>query len=116
MMIQGSVDPTETTGAFTSSQLIMLLIGSGMNELLVQYLTGAVDRIYEIISASGVQIIIFLAGLLGSSPQLYEAAQIEGDTGYEAFWKITFPMISPLILTNVIYSIIDSFTENEMTR
>src|SRR5699024_12360536 len=59
------------------------IFGSGMNELLVQYLTGAVDRIYEIISASGVQIIIFLAGLQGISPQLYEAAQIEGATGYE---------------------------------
>jgi len=115
MMMQGSQDPTEATGAFTSSQLERLLIGSGMNELLVQYLTGAVDRIYEIISASGVQIIIFLAGLQGISPHLYEAAQIEGATGYEAFWKITFPMISPLILTNVIYSVIDSFTENEMT-
>ena len=115
MMMQGSQDPTEATGAFTSSQLERLLLGSGMNELLVQYLTGAVDRIYEIISASGVQIIIFLAGLQGISPQLYEAAEIEGATGYEAFWKITFPMISPLILTNVIYSVIDSFTENEMT-
>lgn len=115
MMMQGSQDPTESTGGFRSSQLERLLLGSGLNEIFVMYLTGAVDRIYEIISASGVQIIIFLAGLQGISPHLYEAAEIEGATGYEAFWKITFPMISPLILTNVIYSVIDSFTENEMT-
>ncbi len=59
--------------------------------------------------------IIFLAGLQSISPHLYEVAKIEGATGYESFWKITFPMISPLILTNIIYSIIDSFTDNDMT-
>lgn len=116
MILQGSQEVAEQTGGLRSTQLERLLIGSGVNEVIVTYLTGAVDRIYEIISASGVQIIIFLAGLQSISPQLYEAAEIEGATGYESFWKITFPMISPLILTNVIYSIIDSFTENEMTR
>lgn len=42
---------------------------------------------------------------------MYEAAKIEGATGWESFWKVTFPMISPMILVNVIYSIIDSFTD-----
>ncbi|WP_370621885.1 carbohydrate ABC transporter permease [Bacillus sp. JCM 19034] len=86
-----------------------------MNEVIISYLTGAVDRIYDIISASGVQIIIFLAGLQAIPSHLYEVSNIEGATPYEAFWKITFPMISPLILTNVIYSVIDSFTGNDMT-
>lgn len=40
---------------------------------------------------------------------------MEGATGYEAFWKITIPMVSPLILVNMIYTIIDSFSRNEMT-
>lgn len=115
MMAQGGQDMTESTGVMRSSQLERLLVGSGMNDLLVTYLTGAVDRIYDIISASGVQIIIFLAGLQAIPAHLYEAANIEGATGYEAFWKITLPMISPLILTNVIYSVIDSFTDNDMT-
>ena len=35
---------------------------------------------------------------------------MEGATAWENFWKITFPMISPLILVNAIYTIIDSFT------
>ncbi|KYG34347.1 carbohydrate ABC transporter permease [Alkalihalobacillus trypoxylicola] len=104
---------TET--GLQSFQLTRLLIEAGMNQVLVDYLTGAVDRIYEMVSASGVQIIIFLAGLQAIPPYLYEASKIEGATGYEAFWKITFPMISPLILTNVIYSVIDSFTSNNMT-
>lgn len=93
-----------------------MLVESGINITFVEYLTGAVSRIYEIVSQSGVQILIFLAGLQSISPSLYEAAKIEGSTGYEAFWKITFPMISPLILTNLVYTIIDSFISDDTSR
>jgi len=98
-----------------SFELERMLLESGMAKAFVEYITGAVDRIYEIISSSGVQILIFLAGLQSVSPALYEAAKIEGATGYEIFWKITFPLMSPLILTNTIYSIIDSFNNNAMS-
>jgi ABC-type sugar transport system permease subunit len=54
--------------------------------------------------------LIFLSGLQSISPAIYEACQIEGATGWETFWKITFPMISPMILVNSVYTIIDSFT------
>ena len=47
---------------------------------------------------------------------MYEVAKIEGATAYESFWKITFPMVSPLILTNMIYTIIDSFADSTVTR
>lgn len=77
---------------------------------IVTFISSAVTGIYDIVIASGVQILIFLAGLQGISPSLYEASTMEGATGWESFWKITFPMISPLILVNSIYTIIDSFT------
>lgn len=93
-----------------SVELKKMLLDSGLAPSIVGYLTGAVDRIYDIISASGVQILIFLAGLQSISTSLYEASKIEGATGYEIFWKVTFPMMTPLILTNVVYSIIDSFS------
>ena len=99
-------------GAF---ELENLMLDAGINESIVLYLTSAVGRIYTVVSQSGVQILIFLAGIQTISPQLYEASKMEGATGYEAFWKITFPMVSPLILVNVIYTIIDSFSNNEMT-
>ena len=76
---------------------------------LMGYIIGAVQRINNIIIASGVQIVIFLAALQSIPPTVYEAAKIEGATPYETFWLITFPMVSPLILTNVVYTIIDSF-------
>jgi len=76
---------------------------------LIGYIVDAVHRINNIIIASGVQIVIFLAALQSIPPTIYEAAKIEGATPYETFWLITFPMVSPLILTNVVYTIIDSF-------
>ncbi|WP_419874179.1 carbohydrate ABC transporter permease [Candidatus Pristimantibacillus sp. PTI5] len=101
--------------AFGSFELARMMLQAGVSETIVNYLTGAVDRIYQIVSQSGVQILIFLAGIQTISPQLYEASKIEGATGYEAFWKITFPMVSPLILVNMIYTIIDSFSRNALT-
>lgn len=98
-----------------SFELERMMLEAGVSEDIVMYLTGAVDRIYDIVSQSGVQILIFLAGIQTISPHLYEASKIEGATGYEAFWKITFPMVSPLILVNVVYTVIDSFASNATT-
>lgn len=83
---------------------------TNLPSVVVVYLSRAVLGIYDIVIASGVQILIFLAGLQGISPSLYEASNMEGATAWENFWKITFPMISPLILVNLVYTIIDSFT------
>lgn len=102
--------------AFTSFELQRLLLEAGVGGGIVSYITGSVDRIYEVISSSGVQILIFLAALQSISPSLYEAAKIEGTTGYEAFWKITFPMISPILLTNVVYTIVDAYSRNTLSQ
>lgn len=64
----------------------------------------------SIISISGVQILIFLAALQTISPALFEASDVEGATKWEAFWKITFPMVSPMILVNTMYTMIDVLT------
>ena len=54
--------------------------------------------------------LIFLAALQSISPAIYESCKIDGATSWETFWKITLPMISPMILVNGVYTIIDSFT------
>jgi len=79
---------------------------------LVTYVVQLVNDIYNIINYSGVQMLIFLAGLQSISGSIYEACRIDGATGWETFWKITFPMISPMILVNAIYTIIDAFTRS----
>ena len=59
------------------------------------------------------QILILLAGLQTISPQLYEAARVEGANAWEVFWKLTIPCISPMILLCLVYSVIDSFIDHE---
>ena len=77
---------------------------------LVTYVTTMINNIYNIVNRSGVQMLIFLAGLQSISTAIYESCQIDGATSWETFWKITFPMISPMILVNAVYTVIDSFT------
>lgn len=57
--------------------------------------------------------LIFLAGLQGISPSIYESCYMEGASAWETFWKITLPMISPMILVNAVYTVIDSFTSSD---
>ena len=73
-------------------------------------LRGAIGSINNIVNESGVQILIFLSALQSISPALFEAAKVEGATKWEEFWKITFPMLTPMILVAVVYSIITTFT------
>ena len=85
----------------------------GVPESTVSFLITPMRRVFSIITKSGLQIFIFLSGLYGINPSLYEASNVEGATAWENFWKITFPMISPLILVNTIYSIVDSFMNTD---
>jgi len=77
---------------------------------IVTYIVSAVESISDIVNRSGVQILIFLAALQSISPAIYESCEIDGATSWETFWKITFPMVSPMILVNAVYTVIDSFT------
>ena len=79
---------------------------------LVQYVVNLVNNIFNIINRSGVQMLIFLSGLQSISPAIYESCSIDGASGWETFWKITLPMVSPMILVNAVYTVIDSFTSS----
>lgn len=107
------IDLGEAAGgnSLVNSMDIGMMLGNlGAGGDFVKIVTDLVARIYDIVNRSGVQMLIFLAGLQSISPSIYESCQMEGATGWETFWKITFPMISPMILANSIYTVIDSFT------
>ena len=74
-------------------------------------LTILVNRIVFVLWRSGVQILIFVAGLHSIPQHFYEAARVDGASNWGIFWKITLPLLSPFILVNIIYTIVDSFTE-----
>ena len=122
MMMQGGVSgqmqemeaSASSAIAFDIDYLISMFMNLGLPAKLLDYITSAVGRINDIISMSGVQIVLFIAALQSIPSSLYEVAKIEGATGYETFWKITFPMVMPHIITNVVYTIVDSFTESEV--
>ena len=90
-----------------------LLRNFAIGSEFIEKITGLIKDVYGIVSKSGVQMLIFLSGLQSISPAIYESCQIDGATSWETFWKITFPMISPMILVNAIYTIIDSFTSQK---
>lgn len=109
----GGFKESQSLSGIESYNLGYWLMTSGvLPDTAVQYLMGAADRIYEIVILSGVQILIFLAALQSVPREMYEVASIEGASSWESYWKITFPMVSPMMLTAVVYSIIDSFVSS----
>jgi ABC-type sugar transport system permease subunit len=114
-MMEGSdsIDGSEQSAAseiVSVMDIERLFYSMKIGKELVEYVVKMINEIYDIVNRSGVQMLIFLAGLQSISPAIYEACRIDGCTAWETFWKITFPMISPMILVNGIYTIIDSFT------
>jgi ABC-type sugar transport systems, permease components len=71
-----------------------------------------IQQLIVILWYSGVQILIFLAGLQKVNSQIYEAASIDGASPWEIFWKITLPSIKPFILVNIVYTTVDLFTNS----
>ena len=119
-MMEGS-DSIDGSDKSTASEIVSvmdierLFYSMKIGKELVEYVVKMINEIYDIVNRSGVQMLIFLAGLQSISPAIYEACRIDGCTAWETFWKITFPMISPMILVNGIYTIIDSFTTDSNT-
>ena len=98
---------------FNYQQLRQLVVVVLQNNDFANVVLGAVDGLYSVITSSGVQMLVFLSGLQSISTSMYEAATVEGATAWGTFWKISFPMISPLILVNLIYTVIDMFLKAE---
>jgi len=93
--------------------------GVNVEELVFQYIgpdavagvTDLLNRLVFVLWRTGVQMLIFLAGLNAVSPVLYEAARVDGATDWDRFWKVTLPLLSPVILVNLVYTLVDSFTD-----
>jgi oligogalacturonide transport system permease protein len=65
-----------------------------------------IKNLIVILWYSGVQILIFLAALQKMDKQIFEAAKIDGASNWEFFWKITLPSLVPMIIVNLIYTIV----------
>jgi multiple sugar transport system permease protein len=58
---------------------------------------------------AGASMIIWLAGLKGISPALYEAASVDGANVWQRFWNITIPQLTPYVFFNLIMALIGTF-------
>ena len=65
----------------------------------------------NIMWSSSVEILIFLAALQSVPDILYEVVEIDGATAWESFWHVTLPYISPFVILNCVYALVDSFVK-----
>jgi len=81
---------------------------NAIDSLFPAFISTAVLQIFSkivlILWLSGVQILIFMAGLSKLDKSVYEAAKVDGASSWECFWKITFPALIPLMYINIIYT------------
>ncbi|MBE6904111.1 MAG: sugar ABC transporter permease [Ruminococcaceae bacterium] len=82
----------------------------GIDPAFFEFISDAIEGLSEIMVKSGIPIFIFLAGLYSVPESMYEAANVEGATAWESFWKITLPLMGPVLLVNIVYTIVDSFS------
>lgn len=108
---QGMRGGTESVYLFTGAGINGILQELGLGAQLIEIFNNVIARIFDLTWRSGVQVLLFLAGLHAIPGFLYEASSIEGARPWEQFWKITLPMLTPMMLLNIIYTIIDTFTD-----
>lgn len=84
-----------------------------LNQTFTDIIKDITSGVLNLVWNSGIQILIFLSALQTIPPSAKEAASIEGATAWEFFWKITFPYISPMILSNLVYTVIDAFVSTD---
>lgn len=97
---------------FTSSGgLSSLFLSMGLSQGLTSFINQIISAIFDLTWRSGVQILLFLAGLHNIPDYVYEASGIEGAKALEQFFKITLPLLTPMMLLNIVYSVIDMFSD-----
>lgn len=103
----------------SASKDFVMLNGISVPELFSKYfgpsmmnlITAFLQRSTTVFWKSGLQILLFLSALQSVSPSIYEAAYCDGASEWKNFWFITLPMLTPTILVNTIYTMIDSFSD-----
>ena len=114
-IIRDSVNNVAQTGEagsniFNAAAMTALLYQTGLPDNVVSVMSALINSSVDVVWLSGVQILLFISGLLSIPQTYYEVASVEGATKWESFWKITFPIILPYVLVNLVYTIIDGFS------
>lgn len=92
-------------------QLLTFLGIYNISDSLTSIITTLTADIFNMVWNAGIQILLFLSALQNIPHSAKEAAQMEGATAWEYFWKITVPYISPMIIAALVYTVVDSFVD-----
>ncbi len=119
MASQGVSEASQFSTLFKTDLVTELMEFLGiynLNQTFTDVIKNITSDVLNLVWNSGIQILIFLSALQTIPPSAKEAASMEGATSWEFFWKITFPYISPMILSNLVYTVIDAFvsTDNQV--
>lgn len=116
MLAQGVGDASQFSALFKADfveDFLQFMGLSNISQQLADTVSEITGTILNLIWDSGIQILIFISALQQIPVSAKEAASMEGATGWEFFWKITFPTISPMIFANLIYTVIDAFVKSD---
>lgn len=99
----------DSAGIFNATVLMDTLVRSGMPTAWSAPWAAWCPTCRILVWKSGVQILIFLTGILAIPESAYDVARVRGATGWDTFCKVVFPTVVPYILVNFVYTMIDIF-------
>lgn len=85
---------------------IVNIIGATFGETVKNFISTTFSDLIYMFWFSGVQLIVYLTMLQKMDKSMYEAAEMDGASVWETFWKITLPALKPAILINLVYTIV----------
>lgn len=98
------VDPNQKNDMINVAEIMSWLNLSGG---FVTYFQKAINGIFSLVWSSGIQIVLFIAGMQSIPDTLYEVSKVEGATKWEEFWFITLPMLSNVIVLVIVFTIVE---------
>ncbi len=96
--------------SFSMMDFTEVLKGLGLPEQIEKYLTDALNNLFMMVWQSGIQIVLFIAGLQSIPELMYEVAKVEGATKWEEFWFVTLPMLLRPMLLVIIFTMVENIT------
>jgi|LSQX01.2.fsa_nt_gb ABC-type sugar transport system permease subunit len=117
-MTNVTLGPEVSNNIFNTALLTEYLIRFGLPRQIINAIGGFVSNVTDLIWKSGVQILVFLMGILSIPETYYSVAQVEGASGWETFCWVIIPSVKPYILLNFVYTMIDIFVsfDNSVMR
>lgn len=108
-MSDSSVNESLSANMFNVTDIMSFL---SLPTTIAPYVEKAISNIFDLIWSSGIQTVLYIAGLQSVPASLYEASRVEGATKWEEFWFITFPSLSQVTLLVIIFTMVEQFTSN----